>query len=86
MTHLCGAPIVLNMLAYAPEAAKRRFDHPVKVMTGGAAPPSTVIAQHGAARASTVTHGYGLTESYGPATFCSRQEAWDALPLEERAA
>jgi len=85
VTHLCGAPIVLNMLAYAPEAAKRRFDHPVKVMTGGAAPPSTVILNM-ERLGFEVTHGYGLTESYGPATICFPQEAWDALPPEERAA
>ncbi|MGC1889394.1 MAG: AMP-binding protein, partial [Stellaceae bacterium] len=38
VTHLCGAPIVLNMLVHAPDAAKRRFDHVVEVATGGAAP------------------------------------------------
>ena len=43
VTHLCGAPIVLNMLVHAPDAAKRRFDHVVEVATGGAAPPSAVI-------------------------------------------
>jgi fatty-acyl-CoA synthase len=43
VTHMCGAPIVLNMLVHAPEADKRRFDHVVEAATGGAAPPSAVI-------------------------------------------
>ena len=44
ITHMCGAPIVLNMLVHAPEDQKRRFDWTVEVATGGAAPPSAVIA------------------------------------------
>ncbi|MDE2514250.1 MAG: acyl-CoA synthetase [Alphaproteobacteria bacterium] len=83
VTHLCGAPIVLNLLAYAPDSAKRRFDHPVKVMTGGAAPPSTIIANMERLGFS-VTHGYGLTESYGPATICFEQDDWSGLSLTER--
>ena len=85
VTHLCGAPIVLNMLVHAPDSAKRRFDHVVEAATGGAAPPSTVIE----AMQKTgfrVTHLYGLTESYGPSTVCAWQEEWDALPSAERAA
>ncbi|TMI05843.1 MAG: acyl-CoA synthetase [Betaproteobacteria bacterium] len=84
VTHLCGAPIVLNMLVHAPAAAKLRFDHIVEVATGGAAPPSAVIEameQMG----FRVTHLYGLTESYGPATLCAPQERWSELPLPERA-
>ena len=52
VTHLCGAPIVLNMLVHAPDAVKQRFDHVVEVATGGAAPPSAVIAGDGARWAS----------------------------------
>jgi len=84
VTHLCGAPIVLNMLVHAPESVKRRFDHTVEVATGGAAPPSAVIAAM-ERMGFRVTHLYGLTESYGPATLCAWQEGWAALPLEERA-
>jgi fatty-acyl-CoA synthase len=84
VTHLCGAPIVLNMLVHAPAEAKVRFDHVVDVATGGAAPPSAVIAAM-EAMGFRVTHLYGLTESYGPATLCAWQHAWDALPLPERA-
>jgi len=84
VTHLCGAPIVLNMLVHAPEAVKRRFDWPIEVATGGAAPPSAVIAAM-ERMGFRVTHLYGLTESYGPATLCAWQEDWAALPLEEKA-
>jgi len=85
VTHLCGAPIVLNMLVHAPETAKRRFDHVVEVATGGAAPPSAVIEAM-ERMGFRVTHLYGLTESYGPSTVCAWQEEWSSLPLPERAA
>ena len=84
VTHLCGAPIVLNMLVHAPEAVKRRFEHRVEVATGGAAPPSAVIEAM-EKMGFSVTHLYGLTESYGPATLCAWQDEWSGLPLEERA-
>jgi fatty-acyl-CoA synthase len=85
VTHLCGAPIVLNMLVHAPEQAKRRFDHVVEAATGGAAPPSAVIEAM-ERMGFRVTHLYGLTESYGPSTVCAWQEEWAELPLSERAA
>ncbi|HEX7156365.1 MAG TPA: acyl-CoA synthetase [Burkholderiaceae bacterium] len=84
VTHLCGAPIVLNMLVHAPATVKLRFDHVVEVATGGAAPPSAIIEamqQMG----FRVTHLYGLTESYGPATLCAAQEGWEELAPAERA-
>src|SRR5947207_1041566 len=84
VTHLCGAPIVLNMRVHAPEAVKRRFDHVVEAATGGAAPPSAVIEAM-ERMGFRVTHLYGLTESYGPSTVCAWQEDWDALPAGERA-
>ena len=84
VTHLCGAPVVLSMLVHAPADVKVSFDHRVEVATGGAAPPSTVIAAM-EAMGFRVTHLYGLTESYGPATLCAWQEDWDGLGLEERA-
>ena len=85
VTHLCGAPIVLNMLVHAPDAVKRRFDHVVEAATGGAAPPSAVIEAMGR-MGFRVTHLYGLTESYGPSTVCAWQEEWDALEGGDRAA
>ncbi|HTR56871.1 MAG TPA: acyl-CoA synthetase [Casimicrobiaceae bacterium] len=84
VTHLCGAPIVLNMLVHAPEKVKLAFDHVVEVATGGAAPPSAVIEAM-ERMGFHVTHLYGLTESYGPATLCAGQEDWPGLPLAERA-
>ncbi|MBE0484018.1 MAG: acyl-CoA synthetase [Bacterioplanes sp.] len=84
VTHLCGAPIVLNALLNVPEAAKQGLDHPVKAMTAGAAPPAKII---GAIEEMgiQVTHVYGLTEVYGPVTVCAWKSEWDALPLDERA-
>jgi fatty-acyl-CoA synthase len=84
VTHLCGAPIVLNMLVNAPESVRRRFDHTVEVATGGAAPPSPIIAAM-ERMGFRVTHLYGLTESYGPSTLCAWQEPWADLSLDERA-
>lgn len=84
VTHLCGAPIVLNALVNMPESAKAAIDHPVKAMVAGAAPPAKII---GAVESMgiEVTHVYGLTEVYGPVTVCAWHEEWNALPLEERA-
>ena len=73
VTHLCGAPIVMNMIANAPEEARRRFDHRVQAMTGGAAPPAAVL-QRLADQGIHMIHLYGLTECYGPATVCAWQE------------
>jgi fatty-acyl-CoA synthase len=84
VTHLCGAPVVLNVLVHAPEADKCGFDHVVEVATGGAAPPSAVIEAM-ERMGFRVTHLYGLTESYGPSTVCAWQPEWDALPPAERA-
>jgi fatty-acyl-CoA synthase len=85
VTHLCGAPIVLNLLVHAPPEVKRRFDHVVEVATGGSAPPSAVIEAM-ERMGFRVTHLYGLTESYGPSTVCAWQEGWEGLPTAERAA
>ncbi|HEX8010178.1 MAG TPA: acyl-CoA synthetase [Casimicrobiaceae bacterium] len=84
VTHMCGAPIVLNVLVHAPAEARSRFEHTVEVATGGAAPPSAVIEAM-EKMGFRVTHLYGLTESYGPATLCAAQERWRELPLSDRA-
>ncbi|MEP1214389.1 MAG: AMP-binding protein [Marinobacter sp.] len=84
VTHMCGAPIVLNALLNVPEAAKAGIDHEVKSMTAGAAPPAQVIGaieEMGIA----VTHVYGLTEVYGPVTVCAWKSEWDEKTLDERA-
>ncbi|MCG8545336.1 MAG: acyl-CoA synthetase [Alphaproteobacteria bacterium] len=86
VTHMSGAPIVLNMLIHAPDSVKRGFTHgPVDIATGGAAPPSAVIAGM-ETMGFRVKHLYGLTESYGPSTECVWQDEWDALPEEEQLA
>jgi fatty-acyl-CoA synthase len=83
VTHLCGAPIVLNMLVHAPAHVKRRFHRTVEVATGGAAPPSAIIEAM-ESMGFRVTHLYGLTESYGPATLCAWREEWNDLDLYAR--
>jgi fatty-acyl-CoA synthase len=85
VTHMCGAPIVLNLLVHAPEQIKRSLDHIVEIATGGAAPPAVII--EGMERMGfRVTHLYGLTESYGPSTVCAWQDSWAELPMPQRAA
>jgi len=84
VTHLCGAPIVYSMLINAPEGARSGIDHRIMGLIAGAAPPVAVI--EGCAKAGIdITHVYGLTETYGPASVCAKQDAWQDLPLEERA-
>ncbi len=85
VTHMCGAPIVLNMLIHAPDSVKRKFAQRVEVATGGAAPPSAVIEAM-EAMGFHVTHLYGLTETYGPSTVCVEQPGWRELPVPDRAA
>lgn len=84
VTHLCGAPIVLNGLLNVPAKDKTAIGHEVHAMTAGAAPPAQVI---GAIEEMgiKITHVYGLTESYGPVTVCAWKSRWDDLPLDERA-
>ncbi|UWR07696.1 acyl-CoA synthetase [Ruegeria sp. B32] len=84
VTHFCGAPIVLNMLANAPDHLKD-FGHEIKVMTAGAPPPAAVIAAM-EGMGIEVTHVYGLTETYGPSVVCAWKEDWNDKPAEERAA
>ena len=78
--HLCGAPIVLNLMANAADHLKQGIDHKVKVMTAGAAPPAAVletIQEIG----FEIIHTYGLTETYGPAAGCAWHREWDDLPI-----
>jgi fatty-acyl-CoA synthase len=84
VTHMCGAPIVLTMMIHAPEAKKLKLNHTVELATGGAAPPSPVISAM-EAMGFHVTHLYGLTEVYGPATFCAWQDGWAGLDKDEQA-
>jgi fatty-acyl-CoA synthase len=83
VTHLCGAPIVVNMMANAPTWPDLG-GRTLRMMTAGAPPPAAVIAAI-ERRGVAVTHVYGLTETYGPVTVCAWQPHWDALPPDERA-
>jgi len=84
VTHYCGAPIVHSLLVNAPAAMKAGVPAGIKAMVAGAAPPASMLEgmeQMG----FDLTHVYGLTEVYGPATVCAKHEAWDVLDIGERA-
>ena len=85
VTHMCGAPIVLGMLINASEQEKRPVPRTVEVMTAAAPPPPAVLEAVEKA-GFHVTHVYGLTEVYGPATVCAWHDEWDALTPAEQAA
>ena len=82
VTHLNGAPTVLSMLAYAPEAGP--VSPPVRVATGGA-PPSPAILRRMEELGFEVTHLYGLTETFGPAMICDWRPEWNGLDPDEQA-
>jgi len=84
VTHMCGAPTVLNMLVSAPTEQRRRFNHIVDIQTGGSPPPAKVIKGM-EELGFRVTHIYGMTELQGPSTLCVPQDGWADLPTEERA-
>jgi fatty-acyl-CoA synthase len=84
VTHLCGAPVVMNMLLNAGPGLKRSLDRRIEMMTAGAAPPAAVI-EGMEALGFHITHVYGLTEVYGPAVVCAWHSEWDELPAVERA-
>ena len=85
VTHLCGAPVVLDAIASAPPEERAAFDHAARIMTAAAPPPPPVIAA--VERAGfEVTHVYGLTECYGPGVVCAWHEEWSDRPPGERAA
>ena len=79
VTHLNGAPTVLSMIAYAPEAGP--VETTVNVATGGA-PPSPAILRRMAELGFDVTHLYGLTETFGPAMICDWRPEWNSLDGE----
>jgi len=84
VTHLCGAPVVMNMLINAPEEARRALPGRVALMTAAAPPPASVI-QAMEQDGFDITHVYGLTEVYGPAVVCDWNADWDLLPADEQA-
>ena len=84
VTHYCGAPIVHGMLVNAPAELKAGISHQVRAMVAGAAPPAALI-EGLESMGFDLTHVYGLTEVYGPAAVCVKQQEWEPLPLSERA-
>ena len=84
ITHFGGAPVILNMLANAPESDQKRFTRSIQVMTAGAPPPAKVLEsmnQFG----FEVMHVYGLTESYGHILQSAVQDSWLQQSIEKQA-
>ncbi|KAL3619800.1 putative acyl-activating enzyme 1, peroxisomal [Castilleja foliolosa] len=84
VTHMGGAPTVLNMIIHAPAAERRPLPRKV-VLTNGGAPPPPVVLFGMEKLGFDVVHSYGLTETYGPATVCTWKPEWDSLTPDERA-
>lgn len=84
VTHYCGAPVVQAALADAPAEWHEGINHTVRTMVAGAAPASAIIARMKAI-GFELTHVYGLTEVFGPATVCAEQEEWQHLSVDEQA-
>ncbi len=84
VTHMCGAPIVYTALLNAPAEMREGVRHQIHGQIAAAAPPAALLeaAERGGV---DITHVYGLTENYGPASVCPKHEEWASLPLEERA-
>jgi len=83
VTHYCGAPVVHQLLINAPEEMKRGIDHQVNGLVAAAAPPASMI--EGMQKMGfNITHVYGLTETYGPATVCAKHPEWERLPLADQ--
>ncbi|HWI83411.1 acyl-CoA synthetase [Ramlibacter sp.] len=84
VTHYCGAPIVHSLLVNASDELRQGLPRGVKAMVAGAAPPASMI--EGMERLGfDLTHVYGLTEVYGPATVCPKHDAWNDVDIGERA-
>ncbi|MDB5921743.1 MAG: o-succinylbenzoate--CoA ligase [Betaproteobacteria bacterium] len=82
VTHFNGAPTVLIMLAWHPDAA--RLPRAVRVATGGA-PPTPALLERMSELGINVTHLYGLTETFGPAVICEWRGEWSELTIAEQA-
>ena len=84
VTHYCAAPIVHNLLVNAPAEMKLGVPKGVKGLIAGAPPPASII--EGMEKLGfDLTHVYGLTETYGPAAVCVKQDEWNDLNIGERA-
>jgi fatty-acyl-CoA synthase len=85
VTHFCGAPIVLQMLAQVAETEPFRFERTVRAATGGAPVSPTLLAEMQRLNVS-VNHLYGLTETHGPFCIAEVQDEWIGLPIAALAA
>jgi len=85
VSHMCGAPIIMQVIIGASPEERRPLKRKVEFMTAAAPPPAAVLEALEKEN-FRVTHVYGLTEVYGPATICSWHEEWNDLPAHERAA
>jgi fatty-acyl-CoA synthase len=85
VTHLSGAPIVMATLLNAPAEEKRPISHVVAFNHAAAPPPAAVISAMTDA-GFELTHLYGLTETYGPATINEWDPSWNDLPAPDRSA
>jgi len=82
VTHMCGAPVVLNMLTISPR--NQPLQNPVQILTAGAPPPAAVLFRT-ESLGFVVSHGYGLTETAGLVVSCAWKPQWNRLPASERA-
>ena len=83
VNHYCAAPIVHSLIYNAPESMRAGIDQQVRGMVAGAAPPAAMI--EGMAKIGfDITHVYGLTEVYGPASVAVKRESWAHKSLAEQ--
>ena len=82
--HYCAAPIVHNLLIAAPAEQREGISQKVRGMVAGAAPPASMI-EGMAAIGFDITHVYGLTEVYGPASVAVKRDEWATESLSEQA-
>ena len=81
--HYCAAPIVHNLLITAPAELREGITQKVRGMVAGAAPPAAMI--EGMAQLGfDITHVYGLTEVYGPASVAVKRKGWAGESLSEQ--
>ena len=83
VNHYCAAPIVHSLIYNAPENMRAGIDQQVRGMVAGAAPPAAMI--EGMAKIGfDITHVYGLTEVYGPASVAVKRDSWAHESLSEQ--
>jgi len=81
--HYCAAPIVHGQIYNAPAPMREGIHQQVRGMVAGAAPPAAMI--EGMAKIGfDITHVYGLTEVYGPASVAVKRDAWAHESLSEQ--